>query len=227
MPSRAARRPVSALALTSALTTAVLLTWAQPSAAQEPDEPIGRFVFDVRGAVLTYGQDPLVAANLNVPATTLPSRGLGVEVDGHWYPFRRARATLGLGTSVSFSSARWSPDAGSPAGLLPVDTRFLAVSPQISVNFGKADGWSYLSGGLGVSRLRVTRDRPVEPDVIIIGQLPEDPSMVPTINYGGGARWFARRHLAFCFDVRFYRISATPAAPPTRLFAINVGVGIK
>ena len=25
------------------------------------------------------------------------------------------------------------------------------------------------------------------------------------INYGGGARWFAKEHLAFTFDLRFYR----------------------
>ena len=32
-----------------------------------------------------------------------------------------------------------------------------------------------------------------------------------TINYGGGARWFAKAHVAFSFDVRFYAINPGPA----------------
>ena len=34
--------------------------------------------------------------------------------------------------------------------------------------------------------------------------LPADEERLTTINYGGGARWFAKPHLAFTFDVRFH-----------------------
>ena len=39
-----------------------------------------------------------------------------------------------------------------------------------------------------------------------------DEEPLKTINYGGGARWFTKTHLAFSFDVRFYAIN-----PGTRL----------
>ena len=59
-----------------------------------------------------------------------------------------------------------------------------------------------------------------------------------TINYGGGARWFIKSHVAFSFDVRFYAINpgvvlARPngtlreGSPRTTLTAIGAGVSIK
>ena len=36
--------------------------------------------------------------------------------------------------------------------------------------------------------------------------LPVDEDPIGTINYGGGARWFAKKHMAFSLDVRFYEI---------------------
>ncbi len=72
-----------------------------------------------------------------------------------------------------------------------VNTRFSAVSPQISFNFGARDGWSYISGGIG--RGTLTTQRVDEP-------LPDPESGTKTINYGGGARWFAKKHLAVTFD---------------------------
>ena len=54
-----------------------------------------------------------------------------------------------------------------------------------------------------------------------------------TINYGGGARWFMKRHLAFSFDVRFYAIDPTtplpnrPSGPRTTLLSFGAGMSLK
>ena len=81
-------------------------------------------------------------------------------------------------------------------------TRLTAVSPQVSLNFGKRDGWSYLSGGIGWANFTTElQDDPFE-----------DPESSPrAINYGGGARWFAKKRVAFSLDLRFYAISPQPA----------------
>ena len=60
------------------------------------------------------------------------------------------------------------------------------------------------------------------------------------IHYGGGARWFMSPHVAFSFDLRFYRIpeqaaegtttdgSATvPFQPKSRLFLASAGISFK
>ena len=65
--------------------------------------------------------------------------------------------------------------------------RWSHMSPQVSLNFGSGDGLSYLTGGLGWSKLTMERD-----------DEPQDPGgRVRTLNYGGGAKWFAKKHLAF------------------------------
>jgi hypothetical protein len=62
---------------------------------------------------------------------------------------------------------------------------------------------------------------------------PSDTERLKTINYGGGARWFAKRHLAFSFDVRFYAINpgppylGNPGSPRTTLMIIAAGVSLK
>ena len=41
-----------------------------------------------------------------------------------------------------------------------------------------------------------------------------DVEPLQTVNYGGGARWFIKNHLAFSLDVRFYEIQpGTPDSP--------------
>jgi hypothetical protein len=70
------------------------------------------------------------------------------------------------------------------------------VVPQLSFNFGKGDGWSYLSGGMSNARLGLTKNGVEQPTV-----------STKTINYGGGARWFTSRHVAFSLDLRFYAMN--------------------
>jgi hypothetical protein len=59
-----------------------------------------------------------------------------------------------------------------------------------------------------------------------------DDERIKTINYGGGARWFIKPHVAFSFDVRFYAINpsssgAFAASPRTTLVVIGAGVSVK
>ena len=110
-------------------------------------------------------------------------------------------------------------DAGRPT----VTTRFTAFSPQLSFNFGDGDGWSYLSGGVGTSRLTVSSEQLTVPEQRRAG----------TLNYGGGARWFVRPGVAFSLDLRFFAISplvqtlTEPGSPRMTLLALNMGVSFK
>jgi len=55
------------------------------------------------------------------------------------------------------------------------------------------------------------------------------------VHYGGGARWFMSQHVAFNFDMRFYRIpeqeaddaADVPFQPKSRLFLISAGLSFK
>jgi hypothetical protein len=105
-----------------------------------------------------------------------------------------------------------------------VNSRFTALSPQVSFNFGAREGWSYISGGIGTSKF--TAEREGTP-------LPPQESGSKTINYGGGARWFSKKHVAFSVDLRFCAINpqlatgTRPAAPRMTLWAFSVGAGFK
>ena len=82
-----------------------------------------------------------------------------------------------------------------------------------------------MSGGLASSTLSVVADG--------LEKLPADEERLKTINYGGGARWFAKPHLAFSFDVRFYAINpsapngALPGSPRMTLMIIGAGISVK
>jgi hypothetical protein len=63
---------------------------------------------------------------------------------------------------------------------------------------------------------------------------PADEESLKTLNWGGGARWFAKSHLAFSFDVRFYAInpgvSSLPGkngSPRTTFIVIGAGISLK
>jgi len=163
--------------------------------------PPGPFVVDVRGVSSGLPTDGLVVT----PAAggAVATRGFGGSLGAHVYAFQLGPARLGAGMDVT-----WARGTAS-------DTRatFFTLAPQLSVNFGTSDGWSYLSAGLGSARLRV------EPGL-----------HAPTardVNFGGGARWFLRRHFGIGFDVRFHRIAAgdEPGAETPAATAVAVGVG--
>ena len=202
-----------------------LVAGAAPAFAQTPP-PIGPFAVDVRVAVPRFKENADVATALGVSTTNLPGRGLGLAGGVHWYPVRMGRVTLGLGGEVLFSGASNTLEAedDTEADGPTVNASFSAVSPQVSLNFGTGRGWSYLSGGIGWGSF--TTEREDDPVADAEGR----PGV---LNYGGGARWFAKDHLAFTFDVRFYAVNAQeavigrPAYPKMTLLVISAGVSFK
>jgi hypothetical protein len=174
--------------------------------------------------MVNVGQDPDLAGNRGLGPAQLPAWGLGLDVGGHVYLFSLRVVTVGVGASALFTGPSRTPgmddlDAGRPT----VTTRFTAFSPQLSFNFGDGDGWSYLSGGVGTSRLTVSSEQLTVPEQRRAG----------TLNYGGGARWFVRPGVAFSLDLRFFAISplaqtlTEPGSPRMTLLALNMGVSFK
>src|SRR5688572_12665625 len=154
----------------------VLLFLVAADAWAQPPELIDRFVVDARGTLARFKEDAAVAAALNVAAKNLPTRGLGLTVGAHWYPLRGRRVTLGLGGEMLLArDSRTAPPAsGSTADGPTVSTRFSAITPQLSLNFGRRDGWSYISGGVGLAKLGAERaDAPFA----------ADPDRVRALNY--------------------------------------------
>jgi hypothetical protein len=202
-----------------------VLTLSASTAYGQMDEPIGRVAADARITWARFKEDPAIAAALGVRPTNLPTRGLGFVVGAHWYPVRLGLVTFGVGGEfVSARDKRTMPATSEEEEDGPtVNTRMSAISPQVSLNFGKRDGWSYLSGGIGSAAFTAERaDQPVG-----------DGSRARTINYGGGARWFTTKHLAVSVDLRFYSIAAQPpgpnrpAFPKNRMMVISGGIAVR
>lgn len=182
------------------LTSAPVPSRAQSASITDPG-PIGPFVVDVQGSFGRFGSDPQLAASRNVPPEQLPSAGPGLHVGAHWYPLRLKRVTFGLGASLVSARATSNPDLEETPTAVPMVTRFTALNPQLSFNFGHKRGFSYISGGIFTSTLSVDRQSATR-----------QPSPgLKTINYGGGARWFAKPRVAFSFDLRFYAVNPAPA----------------
>ena len=176
----------------------VIVLMAVPAAAiAQETRPVGPFVVDTRVSLARYGKDPTLAASQGLTVERLPAGGLGVEIGAHVYPLSLGKARLGLGASVTWSRGRKTPVVlpGEPAGE-QVEARLAFYASQLSLNFGKRDGWSYISGGLGWTtreyRLAGTASTSTT----------EVTPKISTINYGGGARWFAKKHFAYTFDLR-------------------------
>jgi hypothetical protein len=200
---------------------------AAPAGAQDQPPRIPFIVVDLHGAFVNFPGTKALADSRNLEIGQLPGSTIGGDVALHIYPLRWRAITFGIGGRVMGARARQVPvsaDDQTPA-LTPVTERFLTGAPEISFNFGSGHGWSYISGGIGRSVWQVVPD----------GGDPQDPDeeRLQTSNYGGGARWFIKRHLAFSFDVRIYGIKAgTPSfgfkgSPRTNLLVIGAGVSVK
>lgn len=201
--------------------------------AQGP-EPVGPFAADARVAIPRFTQDVGVASAIGVDSLTMPTRGLGLVFGAHWYPVHMGRLTIGLGGELLTSRASRTPDVddvdddeaeGAPPVAAPtVNAQFSSISPQVSLNFGSNRGWSYLTGGLGWAGFTI------EPEDAPVADADSRPRV---LNYGGGARWFAKEHLAFTLDLRFYAISAQaaatgrPAYPSDTMMVFSGGVAFK
>jgi len=202
---------------------------AHPAFAQDPPPPIPWVVVDLHATLPGFPSDDAdLAASRGMQVAELPGRGLGAQASLHLYLLRTKVVTFGLGGELAVGHAKQTPDPGATiAGVVPLraaEEHFTTFSPQLSLNFGNGSGWSYLSVGLGQTIWYLAPDD--------LGEYPPNNDRLKTFNYGGGARWFIKPHVAFSLDARFYVISPGfdyifPATPRTRLFIVGAGVSVK
>src|SRR5690606_13889442 len=133
-------------------------------------------------------------------------RARTLVVGAQVYPLRRGRFKVGIGGELLMGSgSTQKKDADGQAAGPVVHRRINSVSAQVSLNFGRGAGWSYFTVGSGPFKFESYLDA-VTPDGV----------GASTINFGGGARWFNWRHVAFTVDLRFY---LTKPANPTAFTA--------
>jgi hypothetical protein len=199
------------------------------AALAQQEDPIAPFVIDVRGAFMSLDAAGSASA-LGLDKAQLPSNGLGLDVGAHVYPLRGRVVSLGVGASLLFVRASKTPDVAEGEEPDPTDptvrTRIKGFSPQVSLNFGSRRGYSYISGGIGSMTRAIDAT-----EGGILNEVTGD-TRARTLNYGGGARWFAGARVAFTFDLRFYRVAAQDATtssaslPQQRFFVGSVGISI-
>ena len=200
---------------------AVVLT-AVEAAAQTTSLP-GPWVLDVRGVTSPVPTD----AGFYPPlaSTFVPSRGFGVDVGAQIYLFSLGLARIGFGANfVAVRSTAIAPvattnDTSITAAGQRLTLNMQLIVPQVSVNFGSRDGWSYLSAGAGT--VSVT----TEAEDIMPGR--QESGRLRAVNFGGGARWFISSRLAFGFDLRAHRIAAGSGTPKASVFAVSAGLSIR
>ena len=132
----------------------------------------------------------------------LPGAGLGVQVGVHIYPFTmRVRSRSASAASCRRAGRRQTPTRRRQRVRRCAPRKRSSRRSRRSCRSISATGhgWSYLSGGIGASTWSLVPDG--------LERLPAEHRQLKTINYGGGARWFIKPHLAFSFDVRFYAIN--------------------
>jgi hypothetical protein len=158
--------------------------------------------------------------------TLVPSRGNGFDVGGHIYFGRFRGARLGFGANlISVRGTATPPTATSatttnaPSGPPAVRVALRTIAPQVSLNFGTEDGWSYLSAGAGITDVDARTLDSVETS--------RNSSRVMTINAGAGARWFVKRRLAVGFDARLHRLGKTDTMSRSMLFSIAAGISLR
>jgi hypothetical protein len=213
---------------------AIALLAAVPAFAQAPDR-LPWFAIDAHAATVglpqAEGWVPVVSTD-----TKLPGRNWGFAGGGSVYPLRLGLITFGFGASIihgggsgeSFTIVTGSGTTATTRVTPVVHTAITSLAPQISLNFGHRLGWSYISAGVGKSKVTSSADA--------VGTTPE--MVVPdawntALNFGGGAKWFMKPHLGASFDVRFVKLSSRsqtdtlPAAKRTQLWNISAGISIQ
>lgn len=213
----------------------LVLLAAVPASAQD-EERLPWFAVDLHGASVGM---PTAEGWIPVPVigdTPLPGRGFGIAGGATAYPLRLGIVTFGAGVSISAGKGTGESltiTTGSGATEVTVVTPIMRTSvfnviPQLSINFGHKLGWSYLSAGLGTTRVTASMDAAgTTPQVIV----PE--TWNSAINFGGGARWFMKPHLGAGFDVRFVKLGSRaaagdiPAAKRTQMVTFSAGISIQ
>jgi hypothetical protein len=193
--------------------------------AQDPPPPLPHVVVDLQGLVPSFPNDSTqLADSRGLTVTELPGAGFGFRAGADLHFLKFKAVTLGVGGEVMRGTSSSTPVDPS-AGLVAVDERLTSVASHLSFNFGSGHGWSYLSGGIGRSHWSLHPAGAAETSA--------DNESLLTFNYGGGARWFAKTHLAFSLDARIYEIQpgtavgGRPGSPRTRLFVFGAGISLK
>jgi hypothetical protein len=206
---------------------------AQTPAPPRADNRIPVAALDARVVYTALGQDAITAASLQLSsAALLKSKTFGLMGGVHVYPIRGKHVALGLGGDavlIPGNSQPEDPIKKEPVGP-EIKRRVRGFSGQVSLNFGKRQGWSYITGGLGPtsfeSYLGIVKGS-AQVEKVPDGLRPM------TLNAGGGARWFNFQHLAFSLDFRMYftkealATSVTAARGPKRLILLSGGISIK
>jgi hypothetical protein len=206
------------------------------SAFAQTRERLPWFAIDLHAASVGL---PTAEGWIPVPVigdTPLPGRGWGVSGGATIYPFKLGIMTLGFGASVSAGKGTGEAltiTTGSGTNAVPTitpvfRTQTFNLIPQVSINFGHKLGWSYLSAGIGTTRLNASADAtPTMPQIV----LPE--TWNQTLNFGGGARWFMKPRLGAGFDVRFIKLGSRaasgdiPSARRTQMITFSAGISIQ
>jgi hypothetical protein len=221
------RVAAAVLFLTAALT---------PEAASAQASAPGPYVIDIRGAMSGAPGD--VSFYPAVPlAVRVPQRAFGLGLGAHVYAWRLGVAHLGFGVDIvrARGSAKTSPSetatsstggtaTAAGAGTLTAAMNVTTIAPQLSFNFGARDGWSYLSAGYGAGATSAEVNIPTSADGTGAASRQR---RTAALNFGGGARWFLREHLAVGFDIRFHRLRATNGLPGTQIVNLSVGVSLR
>jgi hypothetical protein len=227
------------------LAIAALFTSTPAGAQSSPSSSPGPYVIDIRAPMSGL---PSGSAFLPVlPANALvPKRGFGLGLGGHVYVASLGIARVGVGvdalrvrgkattpapatatTTTTTTSSTTPRSALSARDQIDVVMTTTAIAPQVSFNFGTSDGWSYLSAGYGAAEIRPSASgTPLGPlhDKVTLAR---DDGRAAALNYGGGARWFIRGHLAVGFDLRFHRVAAAGTRPGTKLTVLSAGVSVR
>jgi hypothetical protein len=224
--TRSIRRPQSDICHLVALAALVLLP-VVPASAQDPPPPIPIVVVDVHGNIPRFPNDPLLADSRGLTQPELPGMGRGAQIGMHLRVVKLKAVTFGIGGQAIFSQAKQTPAQELLAQIKAVTEQFRSINAQLSLNFGNGNGWSYVSGGIGRAKWSIVPEG--------LPPLAGDEEVLSLFNYGGGARWFAKSHLAFSFDLRFHAINpgavislpGHQASPRSRFMVIGAGISVK
>jgi hypothetical protein len=196
-----------------------------PTPTVEPlkQKPLPVIVIDARGGFAGLGQDPTTAADVGVLATDMSGKARTFVVGAHLYLFREGGFKLGIGAeAIRGVAANQALDStGNKVGPI-IRRRLEGLSGQLSLNFGKGKGWSYITAGGGPMKFETYLDdaKPTR-----AGET--------TLNYGGGARWSFASHLAFNLDLRMYLTRPVEATldgarrARKRIALLSAGISIK
>ena len=217
-----------------AFVLAAALLMPTPAIAQTK-EPLPWFAIDLHagsiGLPTAEGWIPAVSAD-----TEVPGRAWGMSGGATIYPFRLGIFTFGFGASLSTAKGRSESltiTSGSGATATTrvtpiVRTQVTSLIPQLSINFGHKLGWSYLSAGVGRTKVFSAADEtPTSPQIFM------PVAWNQALNFGGGARWFMKPRLGAGFDVRFVKLGSRgatavlPAARRSQMITFSAGISIQ